>query len=64
MTPIFRKQFSIFLPRADWNAIRREAARRRISMAALGREWLAPALDELRRLRDPGVETDDELDRP
>ncbi|MDZ4684863.1 MAG: hypothetical protein SH850_07195 [Planctomycetaceae bacterium] len=47
--PEFRKQISIFLPVADWKAVRLEAARRRIPMTALCREWLAPGLGQLRR---------------
>ncbi|HUQ70360.1 MAG TPA: hypothetical protein VM165_12595 [Planctomycetaceae bacterium] len=57
--PEFRKQISIFLPVADWKAVRLEAARRRIPMTALCREWLAPGLDRLRREppRSPDEET-------
>jgi len=47
--PEFHKQISIYLPVADWTALRREAARRRIPMTALCREWLTPSLERLRR---------------
>ena len=43
----FRKQISLFLPLSEWKAVRREAARRRIPMTELCREWLKPYLAEL-----------------
>jgi hypothetical protein len=47
--PAFRKSISLLLPVADWRALRREAAQRRIPMTALCREWLEPALARLRQ---------------
>jgi hypothetical protein len=49
----FRKQISIFVPVADWKAIRHEAARRRIPMTELCRRWLEPELHELRQASHP-----------
>jgi hypothetical protein len=43
-----QKQISFFLPVEDWRRIQSEAARRRVPMTALCREWLRPALDALR----------------
>jgi hypothetical protein len=58
---VFRKQVSIFLPVADWRALRREAARRRVPITQLCREWLEPALDHLRR-HPPACGADDDPD--
>jgi hypothetical protein len=44
-----RKQISLFFPVSDWQAIRREAARRGIPMTELCRRWIRPELDELHR---------------
>jgi len=45
----FKKQLSIFVPLADWRAIRDEAIRRKISMTELCRIWMRPELDRLQR---------------
>lgn len=42
-----RKQISLFLPVSEWLAIRHEAARRKIPMTELCREWLRPKLERL-----------------
>lgn len=47
-----RKQISLFVPLSDWKAIRQEAARKRIPMTELCRQWMKPGLDDLRR--NPG----------
>jgi hypothetical protein len=44
-----RKQISIFVKLSDWKAIRLEAARRRIPMTELCRQWMKRDLDELKR---------------
>jgi hypothetical protein len=44
-----RKQISIFVPVSDWRAIRLEAARRRIPMTELCRQWMRPHVVQLRR---------------
>jgi hypothetical protein len=44
-----RKQISIFVKLSDWKAIRLEAARRRIPMTELCRQWMKCDLDELKR---------------
>lgn len=50
MKPInIRKQISIFVPLADWKAIRHEAARQRIPMTELCRRWLKPGIAKLIR---------------
>lgn len=59
---VLRKQVSIFLPVADWRALRREAARRRVPITQLCREWLEPGLDHLRR--DPPVRDGDDDPEP
>lgn len=46
---IFRKQISIFLPLADWKALRLEAAAQRIPMTELCRRWMEPGLRTLRQ---------------
>jgi hypothetical protein len=56
---VLRKQVSIFLPVADWRALRREAARRRVPITQLCREWLEPSLDHLRR-HPPAAGADDD----
>jgi hypothetical protein len=43
-----RKQISIFVPISDWRAIRLEAARRRIPITELCRQWMRPHVAELR----------------
>lgn len=55
----FRKQISIFVPVADWKAIRHEAARRRIPMTELCRRWLEPELHELRQTSATHAADDD-----
>ena len=42
-----RKQISLFVPVSQWNVIRREAARRRIPMTELCRQWMRPELAKL-----------------
>jgi hypothetical protein len=44
-----RKQISIFVPVSDWRAIRLEAARRRIPITELCRQWMRPHVVQLRR---------------
>lgn len=44
-----RKQISILIPVADWQAIRQAAAELRIPMTELCRRWMADSLQELRR---------------
>ena len=43
-----RKQISIFVPISDWRAIRLEAARRRIPITELCRQWMRPHVAHLR----------------
>lgn len=45
---VIRKQISIFLPVADWRALRDEAARKRVPITELCRGWLAPEIESLR----------------
>jgi hypothetical protein len=47
-----RKQISIFVPVSDWRAIRLEAARRRIPITELCRQWMRP---HVAQLRNPGT---------
>ena len=42
-----RKQISLFVPLSHWKAIRREAARRNISMTELCRQWMKSELAAL-----------------
>jgi hypothetical protein len=42
-----RKQISLFVPVSEWRAIRGEAARRKIPMTELCRQWLRPQLQRL-----------------
>ena len=44
-----RKQISIFVPISDWRAIRLEAARRRIPITELCRQWMRPHIAQLRK---------------
>jgi len=44
-----RKQISIFVPVSDWRAIRLEAARQRIPITELCRQWMRPHVAALRR---------------
>ena len=46
--PEIRKQISIFLPLADWRALRQEAARLGIPITELCRRWMAPQMTRLR----------------
>lgn len=55
----FRKQISLFLPLSEWKAVRREAARQRIPMTELCRQWLKPNLDELCRMPEHPIPDDD-----
>jgi hypothetical protein len=50
-----RKQISIFVPNADWRALREEAARQRLPVTELCRRWLRPGLERLRRPSGTGV---------
>lgn len=55
---LVRKQISILIPVADWQAIRQAAAELRIPMTELCRRWMADSLRELRHAgpaacRDP-----------
>ncbi|MFO1092892.1 MAG: hypothetical protein U0992_06185 [Planctomycetaceae bacterium] len=43
-----RKQISIFVPVSDWRAIRLEAARQRIPITELCRQWMRPHVHALR----------------
>lgn len=49
MTDEIRKQISIFLPVSDWRILRQEAARRRLPITELCRQWMRPHMDKLRR---------------
>jgi hypothetical protein len=60
-TSEFRKAVSLLLSVSDWRAVRREAARRRIPMTALCREWLEPDLEQLRQ-QPPSLAVDEECD--
>ena len=42
-----RKQISLFVPISEWRAIRHEAARRKMPITELCREWLRPELRQL-----------------
>lgn len=53
-----RKQISIFVPISDWRAIRLEAARRRIPITELCRQWMRPHVRELRQPAAPPGEGD------
>ena len=44
-----RKQISLFVKLSDWKAIRLEAARRRIPMTELCRQWMKHDLERLKR---------------
>jgi hypothetical protein len=48
-TSELRKQISLFVPLSEWKAIRREAARRKMPITELCREWLRPELSNLLR---------------
>ena len=54
-TAELRKQISLFLPVSEWLAIRYEAARRKIPMTELCREWLSPKLEQLRQRQSPPI---------
>ncbi len=54
-----RKQISLFVPLSEWKAIRQEAARKRIPMTELCRQWMKPDLDNLRRHLGPQPSDDD-----
>ncbi len=49
MTDEIRKQISLFLPVSDWKILRLEAARRRLPITELCRQWIRPHMDKLRR---------------
>jgi hypothetical protein len=42
-----RKQISLFVPLSEWKAIREEAARRKMPITELCRQWLHPELRQL-----------------
>ena len=46
-TTEFRKQISIFIPLSDWRALRAEAARRKIPITELCRQWMTPGIKGL-----------------
>lgn len=47
--PEIRKQISIFLPLSEWQAIRMEAARNKMPVTELCREWMRPNIAKLMR---------------
>ena len=47
--PELRKQISIFVPLSDWKAIRLEAARLRIPMTELCRQWMKNDMNRLKQ---------------
>ncbi|GAB4152961.1 MAG: hypothetical protein Tsb009_29130 [Planctomycetaceae bacterium] len=49
VVPEIRKQISIFIPISDWQAIRFEAARKKIPMTELCRRWMENDLSKLRK---------------
>lgn len=53
MTDEIRKQISLFLPVSDWKILRLEAARRRLPITELCRQWIRPHMDKLRRQPPP-----------
>jgi hypothetical protein len=53
MTDEIRKQISLFLPVSDWKILRLEAARRRLPITELCRQWIRPHMDKLRRQTPP-----------
>jgi len=46
--PEIRKQISIFLPLSDWQAIRLEAARKKIPVTEMCRSWMKPNIAKLK----------------
>jgi len=56
-----RKQISIFVPVSDWRAIRLEAARRRVPITELCRQWMRPHITAL-RTSPPAQETSTDAD--
>jgi hypothetical protein len=54
-----RKQISIFVPVSDWRAIRLEAARRRIPITELCRQWMRPHVVQLRTQANAPTPRDD-----
>jgi hypothetical protein len=56
-----RKQISIFVPISDWRAIRLEAARRRIPITELCRQWMRPHVSQL-RTQGPAPHASDDQD--
>jgi len=55
-----RKQISIFVPISDWRAIRLEAARLRIPVTELCRQWMRPHVIALRQAGPAPGGTSDE----
>ncbi len=53
-----RKQISIFISLSDWKAIRQEAARRRIPMTELCRQWMSRDLQRLHAAVRPNDDSD------
>lgn len=51
-----RKQISIFLAVNDWRRLRDEAARQRVPITELCRQWLRPGLNRLRDRETPIAE--------
>ena len=66
MKPVnLRKQISIFIPLADWKAIRHEAARQRIPMTELCRRWLKPGIARIHEGDAEGSPSpDDDVNNP
>jgi hypothetical protein len=56
--PQIRKQISIYLPNADWQALSHEAVRRQVPLAELCRRWLRPRLERLRQTPPPEAASD------
>ena len=50
-TRILRKQISMFFPLEDWKILRNEAARLRIPLTELCRQWLGPEVERLKQDR-------------
>ena len=57
-----RKQVTVVLPAVEWRALRDEAARQRLPMTELCRQWLRPGLDRLRTA--PPLDASSEPRRP
>lgn len=56
MAPVeFRKHIALYVGMKDWTLIRREAARRRMTINDLVRRWITPHVDELRKQDGQGA---------